>query len=257
MLREASHLIGQPIDASDGRLGTIEDLYFDDESWRVRYVLVRAGLPLRREHLLIEPGSIVKPGWPDARLGVWMSRREARGGIAVEEVDPPARRIETSERASGGPRLHAELLDDVRQAVPAAAHLQSVRAAVRYRLSARDGAAGRVRDFVVDDVMWAMAHLCVDVDLFIGRKTVLVPPRFVEGVDATGCAVRVGLTRHALGGAPRFQSLALMSRLYEMCVHDYYTSATGTPLMRPARRRVRPAASGKVDGAMLLSTLLD
>lgn len=253
MLREASHLLGEAIDACDGRLGVVEDLYFDDQTWLVRYALVRTGVPFRREHLLIEPGAIAKPEWPSRRLDVWLSRREARGQAAADEAEaPPLLHLPSPEHQQHR-RVHAQMLEDARRLAPDGSHLRSVRDGMTYRLSARDGSAGRVRDFVLDDSTWAVTHVAVDVQLFIGSKPVLVPPQFIEAVDPMGCAVRATLSRHALGGAPRFQSLALMSRLYQMCVFDYYNSASGTPLMRPARGR----HVTNVDAGMLLSTLVD
>lgn len=253
MLREASHLLGEAIDACDGRLGVVDDLYFDDQTWMVRYALVRTGVPFRREHLLIEPGAIAKPEWPSRHLGVWLSRREARGPNAANAVEAASLvPLPAPEHHQHG-RTHARMLEDARTLLSDGSHLRSLREGLTYRLSARDGSAGRMRDFVLDDSTWAITHVAVDVELFIGSKPVLVPPQFIEAVDPVGCAVRTTLSRHALGGAPRFQSLALMSRLYQMCVFDYYNSATGTPLMRPARGH----RATNVDAGMLLSTLVD
>jgi hypothetical protein len=266
MLREANDLFGQPVDARDGRLGTIEDLYFDDQDWCVRHAVVRAGVPFRRELLAIEPSLIARPEWPAPRLAVQLSRREARSRIAPSDRVPaagaqPAHRLGRERRPGTGEHVDADLVERARGAVNLG-HLRSLRDAREYRLSARDGTAGRVRDFIIDDRAWAICYVEVEVELFLGTKTVLVPAHAVEEVDAAGRAVRVGLSRRALGGAPRFQRLALQSRLYQMCVYDHYaTAADGAPLMRPPRggrgRGKRPLHPGTVDARMLLSTITD
>jgi hypothetical protein len=227
----ASELLDQPIDALDGRLGTLEDLYFDDRDWSVRCVLVKSGLPMRREHLLVETAALQRSEWPDTHLGLCVTRREARSHLAADALEP------TIERAGS----------------PAFTHLRSMRAVSTYRLSARDGYAGRVKDLVIDDRTWSVAHVEADVLLFIGSKPVLIPPHIVEGIDTRGRGVAARLNRHALGGAPRFQRLALHSRLYQMCLFDYYATAEGAPLMRPSRTP-RP---NSVDARMLLSTMVD
>jgi hypothetical protein len=260
MLREATELIGRPIDARDGRLGIIEDLFFDDRDWTVRYALVKSGIPFRRDHLLIEPAAIARPGWPSERLGVWLSRREARGRITdgAPQPAPGAQFVHRTAAALAG--AHVDLLESARLNVPGGAHLRSLHEARTYGLSAKDGGAGHVRDFIIDDTTWTICHVEADVDLFLGKKPVLVPPHTIEEIDPAGHAVRVGLTRHALGGAPRYQRLALQSRLYQMCLYDYYATATGSPLMRKsrssARQRIDPRAT-TVDARMLLSTIMD
>ena len=40
MLRNASELKHFTIRATDGEIGTVEDIYFDDETWAIRYLTV-------------------------------------------------------------------------------------------------------------------------------------------------------------------------------------------------------------------------
>mgnify|MGYP002779673266 FL=1 len=40
MFRKASDFHGYALHTPDGDIGHIEDFYFDDEEWRVRYVVV-------------------------------------------------------------------------------------------------------------------------------------------------------------------------------------------------------------------------
>ena len=43
MLTNATHLKGLEIRATDGEIGTVDQFYFDDESWAVRYLVVQTG----------------------------------------------------------------------------------------------------------------------------------------------------------------------------------------------------------------------
>jgi uncharacterized protein YrrD len=45
MLLSARELQKFTIGATDGDIGSVDDLYFDDESWTVRYLVVCRGLP--------------------------------------------------------------------------------------------------------------------------------------------------------------------------------------------------------------------
>ena len=43
MLRTAKDLEGCTIEATDGAIGSVEDFYFDDDQWVVRYIVVKTG----------------------------------------------------------------------------------------------------------------------------------------------------------------------------------------------------------------------
>ena len=50
MLRSLKGIRGLTVEARDGAIGEVEDLYFDDQSWAVRYYVVDTGkwLPGRK-----------------------------------------------------------------------------------------------------------------------------------------------------------------------------------------------------------------
>jgi uncharacterized protein YrrD len=43
MLRNAKQLNGFVVRATDGELGAVDQLYFDDETWAIRYLTVELG----------------------------------------------------------------------------------------------------------------------------------------------------------------------------------------------------------------------
>jgi uncharacterized protein YrrD len=53
MIRSLENLIGYRIQAANGDMGTVEDFYFTDDTWRLRYVVVAAGGWLSRRHVLL------------------------------------------------------------------------------------------------------------------------------------------------------------------------------------------------------------
>ena len=58
MLRAASHLKGTNIAATDGDIGSVDDLYFDDLTWTIRYLVVDTGTWLPGRQVLISPRSV-------------------------------------------------------------------------------------------------------------------------------------------------------------------------------------------------------
>src|SRR5262249_11151974 len=58
MLRTARQLKGASLVATDGDVGSVQDLYFDDTTWTIRYLVVDAGTWLSGRRVLISPRSV-------------------------------------------------------------------------------------------------------------------------------------------------------------------------------------------------------
>jgi sporulation protein YlmC with PRC-barrel domain len=163
MLRGISDLKRFTIAATDGNLGSMSDLYFDDRSWAVRYLVVDAGpwLPARR--LFVSPKSVRSADPTTLRLGVSMREVE----VSSASSPPPCGVLPESPRpARDG--------DD--------GHLQTATAVMGYAIRAEDGEIGHVKDVLVDAKAWAIRYLVVDTGQWWAGKTVLVSPRWFTRV---------------------------------------------------------------------------
>ena len=63
MLRSIDSLHGYAVAALDGDIGTVEQAYFDDEVWGIRYLVVDVGNWIGERKVLISPYSIKKSAW--------------------------------------------------------------------------------------------------------------------------------------------------------------------------------------------------
>ena len=63
MLRNMKDLLGFSIGATDGIIGTVKDMYFDDAAWVIRYVVVETGAWLSSRRVLISPMAVSAPPW--------------------------------------------------------------------------------------------------------------------------------------------------------------------------------------------------
>ncbi|MGB8182853.1 MAG: PRC-barrel domain-containing protein [Stellaceae bacterium] len=61
MLWDASAIIGCAIEASDGRLGTVSDLLFEDVSWAIRWLIVDSGNWLPGRKVLLPLSALGQP----------------------------------------------------------------------------------------------------------------------------------------------------------------------------------------------------
>ncbi len=58
------------IGATDGEVGKVVDIFFDDQSWVVRYRVVHAGSRLSSRKVLISLYAVQRADWDDKRLRV-------------------------------------------------------------------------------------------------------------------------------------------------------------------------------------------
>src|SRR5262249_61823520 len=93
MLRAASHLKGTSIAATDGEIGSVQDLYFDDLTWTIRYLVVDTGTWLPGRQVLISPRS-VRSITGDEKIPVALSKEQVKNSPSVEADKPVNRQYE-------------------------------------------------------------------------------------------------------------------------------------------------------------------
>src|ERR1019366_7117855 len=76
MLRNVKDLQGYAIGATDGAIGTVDDRYFDDEGWAIRYLVVDTGGWLSGRKVLISPVAIGPPDWLHQVLPVSLTKAQ-------------------------------------------------------------------------------------------------------------------------------------------------------------------------------------
>lgn len=228
MLQKAMQDIrGDAIVARDGEVGSVKDLYFDDERWAVRYLVVDTGNWLPGRKVLISPASLQEAGSDTIRVGLTREQVENAPGI---DQDPPISRILEAEHAryygypyywtgpylwgmgampvaappanpAQQPRAQTEMRQRAEQEAEAS-HVRSSAEVVGYAIRAEDGEIGHVEDFVVDDESWAIAGMVVDTRNWLPGKKVVVPPDAIAAVDWNRREVAIRLKRDELKRAP-------------------------------------------------------
>lgn len=94
MLRTLKDFEKCTIGATDGDIGHTRDLYFDDLSWVVRYLIVETGSWLSGRKVLITPLSIQKPDWSAQRLVVSITLDQVENSPSIDTDKPVTRQHE-------------------------------------------------------------------------------------------------------------------------------------------------------------------
>jgi hypothetical protein len=244
MLRNFNELYGITVAANDGSIGEIRDCYFSDDSWKIRFLVVETGEWLGGRKVLISPIAVQALDWANKVLSTSLSRKQVSQSPDVDTAMPVSRQHEVEhfgyygypiywgepELWGGGPRPGISLTGyptveiphlpvDTAKLVEAQVnshrargddmHLRSCRAIERYHLHATDGDIGHVDSLMVDDDAWDVRYLVVNTsDWWFGHQ-ILIAPAWITEIDWLDAAVAVDLTRHAVKGAPTFDTHAL------------------------------------------------
>src|SRR5262245_39640155 len=215
MLRSVSTLKGTTIAATDGEIGSVQDVYFDDVSWTIRYLVVDTGVWLPGRQVLISPRAI-HPGTSDNGVPVALTRHQVENSPSID-VDMPVNRLYEEEYSryygypyywTGPQRWGATPYPGVNPNQPSGAvrdampsdgdpHLRSARDVMDYYIEATDGDIGHVEDFLVDDQAWAIRYLVVDTRNWWPGKKVVISPEWIKRVSWRDSRVYVDMTRDA------------------------------------------------------------
>ena len=221
MLTNSASLKGLTIHAVDGELGTVEDLYFDDRNWAVRYFVVETGGWLVDKKVLISPASIVGVDREAKRLNVSLTRKQVENSPDINTHLTVSRQhlgdgpyLWASALYPGGLPIPAilppvELPPYPIPANPADSHLRSGEEVTGYGIEALDGDIGHVDGFLVDDDSWAIRYIEVATRNWLPGKKVVIPTEWIDRVSWDHSQVTVKVSREEIQNAPEYTDGAL------------------------------------------------
>ncbi len=94
MLSNTKDLKGLVVRATDGEIGTIDQFYFDDETWVIRYLTVETGGWLEDRKVLISPISVAHTDWQYKQLDVALTKKQVENSPDIDTHRPISRRAE-------------------------------------------------------------------------------------------------------------------------------------------------------------------
>ncbi len=216
MLENTRELKGLEMRATDGVLGIVDQFYFDDNSWTIRYLTVETGGEMSIHRVLISPVSIRHVDWRNRFVEVDLTKTQVANSPTVETHQPISRqREEAHSDYYGYPRYWASPNAD-------ASHLRSKEEVVGYHIDATDGEIGHVDGFLVNDEDWSLRYMEVATLNWWPGKKVLLPPTWIEGVRWEDSKVLAGVTREAIRTAPAYDDSMPVTREYEELIYSHY-----------------------------------
>lgn len=240
MLRSLNELLGYELMAKDGQMGKVEDFFFNDEDWMIRYLVVDTGPWIFGRKVLISPDALLQPVWTSETFPVTLTREEVRTSPDIDVAKPVSREYEEklhehyrwpsywsmSPSGFGGPMYIPPNLinrDKTIQDDEIKSHLRSVTEVFSYRVDAIEGEVGSVKDFIIDDETWQVHYMNVDISKWLeSDKQILVALDWIRRIDVSGNKVFIDLTQDAVKYSPKFDATLPVNRQYEEVIYDYY-----------------------------------
>ena len=94
MLWDISAINGYAINASDGQLGTVSDLLFDDVRWIIRWLVVDTGIWLPGRKVLLPVSALCKPDAALRRFHVKLNKQQVKDSPDIITDQPVSRQVE-------------------------------------------------------------------------------------------------------------------------------------------------------------------
>jgi hypothetical protein len=255
MLRSTKKMHGLILQATDGSIGKVDQFYFDDSNWAVRYLVADLGGFPGGRRVLISPAALDKPR--EDGFAVKVTRSQVRSSPDIDTAKPISRlhEIELHDYYSwpyywaypmyynslGGaiypglsspagymPSEHTGIEADalrreqVQRERTEDTHLRSTKEITGYEVQARDETFGHVDDFLVDDSAWVVRYLIITSRLILPDRKVLFAPQWTKGIDWEDAKVYADYPKDIIRNGPEYDPEVEIDRDFENRLYDYY-----------------------------------
>jgi uncharacterized protein YrrD len=205
MLYELKALVGSPVVATDGKMGSIRTFLFDDQSWKVRYLVVDVGNWLKRRDVVLPVTALEKPDWANKTCCAHLTRDQVRNSPDVDTEMPVSRQQKLAMRDYFGPLASwvdseyglSSMPTGTKYPLhtPEVLHMRSTSHMLGYQVWATDGDFGTLEGFVMDEESWHLGYLDVKSGDWLQNRSVLVPTRWVQSVSWTEFRIHLHHTK--------------------------------------------------------------
>ncbi|MGD1008458.1 MAG: PRC-barrel domain-containing protein [Ignavibacteriaceae bacterium] len=245
MQRSVNNLVGCTVDAKDCELGKVNEFYFDDITWSIRYLVVKAGYWMSERILLIPQAALGGTDWKSRRFHVNFTMKQVSNSPKIDTEKPIYRQNEIElfnhyslqyywengfytrpirmvPFATITNKNTIKKDDDFIQELQNDQYLLSTNKVKGYYIHANDGEIGHVEDYILDDENWNLRFLIVDTHNWQPGKKVLILPRWINRIDSNESKVYLNLSQESIKNIPEFDPSQPIGMNYETELFNHY-----------------------------------
>ncbi len=247
MLQNATAIKGYSIVATDGPLGSVSDLLFDDFSWKIRWVVVDTGDWLPGRKVLLPTSVLGHLESGERKFTVRLTKREVEESPDIDAHLPVSRQMEVNvfdyygwspywgsgfyvgrimDRSEAAmPLMKDHLWEAEAQSLQKSKgdqNLRSTEVVTGYHIHASDGEIGHVEDFLIEDMDWSIHYIVVDTKNWWPGERVLISPRTIQDINWSDKLVNLKGIRQSVKDSHTYNKDTLIDRAYDRKFHSYY-----------------------------------
>lgn len=236
---------------TDGEIGEVEEFYFDDQSWTIRYLIVKTGTWLSGRKVLISPKVLLQPDWENKEFPVNLTKSQIENSPDIDTDKPVSRQQEEmlssyypwgiywgNEPEEHGAGIFGMMPSELYESEigepqninyeslqSGDRHLRSTGEVKGYTIHATDGEIGKVVDYIVDDRNWRINFLVVDTGNWLNSRKVLLSTKRITQVNWENSVVVVKVTTEAVRNSPEYEESQNINSAYEKDLYNHYESS--------------------------------
>lgn len=264
MLFQAEKFLGIAVQAKDGEIGKVKDMFFDDKTWAVRYIVVACGSWFDSNDVLLIPSSLQVPNALLPILLTSLTKEQVVHSPKLATDLPVSRQYEGEMHSyySWEPywsypafgygfsayypdtqeTAEAHLIEEEEaQDSDFDPQLRSLKEVIGYHIKASDEELGNVVDVLISRESAEVTHFVVDTQNWWPSKHVLIEVGSIRTIDWGLRTIGTTLDKETIKGAPEFDDKDSFNSAYMEKLWAYY-HRNSTP-WRSARHKIDATAS--------------
>ncbi|ASJ70893.1 PRC-barrel domain-containing protein [Granulosicoccus antarcticus] len=230
-------------------LGNIHDIYFDDDTWAIKWFVVETGHWYSSNKILLDSKYFTQVSPATRTFHVSISKADIENAPSVDEHHPVGeqRKSELLYTSFGqdtlffpgysGVLMPQTLIErsavlaeqemdkqeaDVSDADYADRHLRSASEILGYTVSAINGELGPVTDLVINTDQWNITLLALDTSKWLPDRTVVITPESIERISWEESKLFVTMSKQTIEKSPQLCDLKAIKTSYVSTLSDYY-----------------------------------
>jgi hypothetical protein len=258
--------------SSDGAFGDIKDVYFDDISWIVRYLVVDIGTWNASLLVLISPEALTHFSEDDKAFHTELTRQQIAESPPFDSEKTVSRQHEErlsqyygwnpywttpmgaypwpgiytyppfSQESEGmdrwqsdslPPTVARELEARIDQGKDEEIHLRSFNEVRKYGLRATDGDLGILEDLLIEPETWRITHMIADAKRWWPGGEVVIDRGLIQNIDWYEQKIEVLMSRDEVKNAPPYDRDQGITEAYQQALSQYYLRFKDRTLRMP------------------------
>lgn len=228
-------ITGFGIGATDGKIGTVKEIYFEDHTWTVRYLIVKTGNFLKEKLILISTQALLDADWDNELFSTNLSTDQIINSPDIDTDKPVYRQQEVKLYEHFPWDIYwamgiIPMEDSVEIAISekqkeiganANPHLRSSDKVTGYTLHAIDGELGHIDDLIIETESWKITYVVLKTGSWFSGQKILIPTEWIIEINWLSSTFVMEATVEKVQQCEPFDADGGVNEAYEKVRRDY------------------------------------